>query len=202
MAESILDVPFKADLVHQVVRGHLARSRRKVARTKDRSEVAGSNSKPWPQKGVGRARHGSRQSPIWVGGGVTFGPRPAKKFTRRLPEKMRRRALLSVLSQKNRGEELAVVEDLQLQEVKTKALFRVLREFCEKVFNVSPADFSSTSIAVVVVDSDTSIFQAGRNIPNVRSIPVDSLNTIHVLKYKYFIITKGALKKLEDRYAR
>ncbi|MEX0916987.1 MAG: 50S ribosomal protein L4 [Candidatus Paceibacterota bacterium] len=120
LPENLFNLPWNADLVHQVVTAQQANQRTHVAHTKDRSEVSGGGRKPWRQKGTGRARHGSRRSPIWTGGGVTFGPRNTRVFEKGVNKKMQRKAFFTVLSQKAKDGEVLFVDDLGLANPKAK----------------------------------------------------------------------------------
>ena len=113
LPKEIFEVPLNSDLVYQVAVSQNSNRRQKTAKTKDRSEVRGGGKKPWRQKGTGRARHGSNRSPIWVGGGVTFGPNLEKNFKKIVPKKMRRKALFMVLSEKAKNNFIIVLEDLR-----------------------------------------------------------------------------------------
>src|SRR3989338_8555313 len=124
--ESIFGVRWNSDLVHQVVTSMLSSKRKGTAHAKTRGEVRGGGKKPWKQKGTGRARHGSSRSPIWVGGGVTHGPRNEKNYFRKVNKKMKTKALLTVLSRKFRDGEVAFVDEISLKEPKTKLAIRTL----------------------------------------------------------------------------
>jgi len=126
--EDIFSCPFNSNLVHQVAVSQMANRRQSIAHTKDRSEVRGGGKKPWRQKGTGRARHGSIRSPIWVGGGVAFGPRTEKVFQKRIPKNVKRKALLMVLAEKKRNNELVVVESMGLKDMKTKPALEFLKK--------------------------------------------------------------------------
>src|SRR3989338_2400984 len=119
---ALFEVPLNTALLHEAVVAQEANARVVVAHTKDRGEVRGGGKKPWKQKGTGRARHGSTRSPIWKGGGVTFGPTAVRNFAKKLNKKARRAALLSALSDAHRQERFLVVDSLVLPEVKTKIL--------------------------------------------------------------------------------
>src|SRR3989338_1624991 len=126
LPEGVFNVRWNADLVKQVADSLLSAKRKNIAHTKDRSEVRGGGKKPWQQKGTGRARHGSIRSPIWVGGGVTGGPRNEKNFDRKVSKKMRAKALYTILSQKLRDGEVLFVDKMALAEPKTKVAVQAL----------------------------------------------------------------------------
>ena len=119
LPKEIFDVPMNADLLHQVVVSQMANRRVAIAHTKDRSEVRGGGIKPWKQKGTGRARHGSRRSPIWIGGGVTHGPTNERNFKKILPKNIKRKALFVALSEKSRNNLITVIDSFDVKEIKT-----------------------------------------------------------------------------------
>ena len=132
LPSEIFDVPFNEDLVWQVIYCQMANKRKPIAHTKDRSEVRGGGRKPWSQKGLGRARVGSIRSPLWRGGGVTFGPRKERKFKKRIPKKMKRKALFCVLSEKLRRNLIVFLDKLVLEKIKTKEMVKILDNLKEK----------------------------------------------------------------------
>lgn len=200
VADGLLDVPFNADLVYQVVRSYQLRQRRPLAHTKDRGEVAGSGRKPWPQKGTGRARHGSIRSPLWVGGGVVFGPGQGRSFYKKIPKKMKRQALSQVLSLKRAQGELLVVDDFTLPAPKTKLFAEKFVGFLRQAVDQLPDDPSRISAALITPQAEQLLLRASRNLPNFKVMPLDHLNAYQALKYKYLVITKDALKKLARFY--
>jgi large subunit ribosomal protein L4 len=126
LPESIFGLPWNADLVHQTVVAMQANARTPVAHTKTRGEVRGGGKKPWKQKGTGRARHGSTRSPIWIGGGITHGPRNDKDYSQKVNKKMKVKALYTVLSEKVRKGEVLFVEDISTEEIKTKKAVEIM----------------------------------------------------------------------------
>ena len=128
LPKEVFNVKINTDLVHQVVVAQMANRRRVIAHTKDRSEVRGGGRKPWRQKGTGRARHGSIRSPLWRGGGVTFGPTKFRVFKKEIPKKIKRKALFMVLSVKAKNNLLILLEDIKLEKLKTKLIAELLKK--------------------------------------------------------------------------
>ena len=127
LPDSVFGVELVDDLVHQAVVAQMANSRQVLADTKDKGEVRGGGRKPWKQKGTGRARHGSSRSPLWKGGGVTFGPTTDRNFSKRINKKMKMKALFMVLSGKLKDEEIIVVDDLKINKTSTKAMKNIFK---------------------------------------------------------------------------
>jgi len=173
--------------VHDVVVAYRAAQRSGTACTKNVGEVSGSNKKPWRQKGTGRARAGSHQSPLWAGGGVVFGPRP-RDFAKKISKKTRSLALRKALSERLKAGDVVVVDDLKLSSPKTKAFAGV----------ISTLELKGTTL-VVSVGSDKNLTLASRNIPTVLLATSDSLNTYDVLRPDKLLFTKGAFEQVSDR---
>jgi large subunit ribosomal protein L4 len=173
--------------VHDVVVAHRAAKRSGTASTKNVGEVAGSNKKPWRQKGTGRARAGSFQSPLWVGGGVVFGPRP-RDFSKKVSKKTKQLALRKALSERIKAGDVVVVNDLKLESPKTKDFVGVIAKLDLK-----------GSMLVVSAGIDKNLTLASRNIPNVELTTSDSLNTYDILRPAKLLFTKGAFEKIEER---
>lgn len=188
LPESIFGVRWNADLVKQVADSLLSTKRKPVAHTKDRSEVRGGGKKPWRQKGTGRARHGSTRSPIWVGGGVTGGPRNEKNFERKVSKKMKAKALYTILSRKLKDSEVLFVDSLALPKFKTKEAVKVLNLLSSvKGFeNI----FSKKNNAAVIATSgkNREIERAFSNLGNVEILETRNLNPLSLLEYKYLVI--------------
>ena len=198
LPDEIFDVPMNADLLHQAVRVATSRRRRTLAHTKDRSEVRGGGRKPWRQKGTGRARHGSIRSPLWRGGGVTFGPRSDQHFARSLPQAMRRKALAVALSAKARDGEIAVLEKIELTEAKTKHMAEVVESISKGVFGVDAARRQPTML-VATTQRDEKLMRASRNLSSLRQRPAKDLNVIDVLSSRYLVFSKDAIPFFKDR---
>ncbi len=189
---AIFEVAVDAAVVHEAVIAQQANSREVIAHTKGRGEVAGSGIKPWKQKGTGRARHGSRRSPIWVGGGITFGPTNQRNFTVKMNKKARRKALSMVLSDKVTSNQFLAVETLGTTEGKTKNLVKFL--------NNLPA--SNVSTLVVLEPKNKLAVRAARNLQNVATIPADSLNVVDLLSHERVIASRDAIDVLTATYKR
>ena len=184
--DDVFGVPVKSALVHQVMVGQLANKRQGTAKTKTRSEVSGGGAKPRPQKHTGSSRQGTIRSPVWVGGGRAFGPSP-RSYRKRTPRKMRRLALLSVLSDKARHSDLLLLDSLELKEGKTKEIVSIL-----SALNVSNS-------ALIVTDGpNKKLVQSAGNVGGVRTLPVQVLNTLDLLNKKQLIITVDAVKRIEE----
>ncbi|MDD3170267.1 MAG: 50S ribosomal protein L4 [Candidatus Paceibacterota bacterium] len=185
--EDVFSCPFNSNLVHQVAVSQMANRRQSIAHTKDRSEVRGGGKKPWRQKGTGRARHGSIRSPIWVGGGVAFGPRTEKVFQKRIPKNVKRKALLMILAEKKRNNELVVVESMGLKDMKTKPALEFLKKH----------SLLKQSCLIVLKDMDKKAILAFRNIPKIKTIQFKDLNCLDVLLAKNIVLTEDCLEEIK-----
>ncbi len=182
----IFEAPLNQGALHQTVVSQSARRRLGTASSKGRSQIRGSGSKPWPQKGTGRARHGSVKSPIWVGGGVTFGPHP-RSFSTKVPKKMRRVALKSALSDKVREGKLIVVDDFAVDAPQTKIVAALLDKL--KI---------NGGALIVSEKPDYNLIKGARNLPRVKTILANQLNVLDILTYNYLVINKSALEQVEE----
>jgi large subunit ribosomal protein L4 len=187
----IFEVKANPALVHQVIEAQRANARLKLAHTKTRGEVRGGGKKPWRQKGTGRARHGSIRSPLWIGGGITFGPRTEREFGKKINKKMKRKALFMTLSDKVRENNFVVVDKLTLPKIKTKDFYNILQKLPIK---------GTTSTLVVLSKKDDIINRSARNIKKIKTILADSLNVYDVLKYNYLLIDKEGVQKITQIY--
>ncbi|HOK42158.1 MAG TPA: 50S ribosomal protein L4 [Thermoclostridium caenicola] len=189
LSDDIFGVEINTVAMHAAVVNILANARQGTQSTKTRAEVRGGGRKPWRQKGTGRARHGSIRSPQWVGGGIALGPKPRSyKYT--LPKKVRRLALKSALSSKVLENDIVVLDDLKLDEIKTKQMVKVLNNL--KV---------DSSALIVLPAVDEKVIKSSRNICGVKTALVNTINTYDILKYKKFIATREAIAKIEEVYA-
>jgi len=188
LPEGIFGVKLSRDLLHQAVVSQAANRRQGTAHTKDRGDVSGGGKKPWRQKGTGRARAGSSRSPLWKGGGVTFGPKNEKVYKKIIPKKMRRAVLFMVLSQKAKNNFLVLLDSLKIKEPKTKIVFDIFKNL---------PSFGK-SVLVALPDMDKNFIMASRNIDKVEIIQVKDLNALDVLNNKYLIMPKECLKVMEE----
>ena len=188
--EAIFGLPWNDDLVHQAVRVAFANQRPVLASTKDRSEVRGGGRKPWRQKGTGRARHGSIRSPLWKGGGVTFGPTSERNFKLKINKKMAQKALITALSGKAKDNEILILDDLKLPAPKTKEMAKVMLNFSQ-----------IKNALLVISEPNENVKRAGNNLPNLEIININNLNILDILKYQYVILTKSGVEYLNKKYA-
>lgn len=185
LPEAVFGLAWNGDLVHQVVTGMQSNARFGNAHTKDRSEVSGGGKKPWKQKGTGRARHGSSRSPIWRGGGITFGPRSDKDYTKAIPKKMRVKALFTALSQKLRDGEIIFVDSFNLSTPKTKQAEAMLVALAPKFEKLSKA---KNAALIASVEKTEAVKKSFANIKRVDVDEVRNLNPVEILGHTYLII--------------
>ena len=176
--------------VHDVVTAHQAARRSGTACTKNVGEVAGTNKKPWRQKGTGRARAGSFQSPLWVGGGVVFGPRP-RDFAKKVSKGTRQLALRKALSERLKAGDVVVVDELKLGSPKTKDFVSLM----------STLELTGTTL-VISTGPDKNLMLASRNIPDVAVTTSDALNTYDILRPDKLLFTRSAFEKVEQRLSK
>ena len=186
--DDLFGVEINEHLVHLAVVQHLANCRQGTQKAKTRSEVSGGGKKPWRQKGTGHARQGSTRSPQWTHGGVVFAPVP-RSYSFKLNKKEKRIALKSALTSRVQAEKFIVLDELKLDDIKTKKFVEVL-------------DALKVNKAMVILDSnDKNVVLSARNVPGVITAQVNTINTYHIMKYNTVIATKAAVTKLEEVYA-
>ncbi len=190
LPKRIFEVEANNDLIHQVVVSQMANRRKSIAHTKNRGEVRGGGKKPWRQKGLGRARHGSIRSPIWIGGGVTFGPRKDRIFKKRIPKKMKRSALFMVLSAKARNNLLIILDDLKISEPKTQSMVEVLNKVIPK----------KESSLIALHELNKNIILATKNIPYADTIQAKDLNCLDIMSFKYLVMPKTSIEVIEKTF--
>ena len=186
--DSIFAVEVNTHVMHQAVVQYLANKRQGTQSALTRAEVRGGGRKPWRQKGTGRARQGSTRSPQWTGGGVVFAPKP-RDYSFKLNKKVKRLALKSALTTKVNDGKFVVVDEINLPEMQTKEMVKVLNNL-----NVNKS-------LVVLEDTNEKAVVAARNIPTVKTASVSTINVYDILKYDSVVVTKAAVEKIEEVYA-
>ena len=186
--DAVFGVEVNEHLVHMAVVAQLANKRQGTQKAKTRSEVSGGGRKPWRQKGTGHARQGSTRAPQWTGGGVVFAPTPSD-YTIRLNKKEKRLALKSVLTNCVNENKFIVLDELKFDEIKTKKMQAVL-----DALNVSKA-------LVVLNENDTNVVKSASNIANIQTALTNTINVYDILKYNTVVVTKDAVKTIEEVYA-
>ncbi|HPN96434.1 MAG TPA: 50S ribosomal protein L4 [Candidatus Moranbacteria bacterium] len=189
LADSVFGLPANDDLVHQVMVAISGNKRQVLAHTKNRGERAGSGIKPWRQKGTGRARVGSVRTPVWRKGGVVFGPRNDRNFSRKINKKMNSLAIAVTLSGKLRDGELMIVDKLETKEKKTKKMAEILKNLKIK-----------GKILMAFSDSEKDLKMISRNIENVNNIMTSQLNVLDMLNNKNLLMSQESVKFLEEKY--
>ena len=185
LADDIFNVPIKPYLIYEVVKWQLACRRAGTASTKTRGEVRGGGRKPWRQKGTGRARQGSIRAPHWVGGGVVFGPKP-RSWAYSLPKKVRKQALKIALTSKLKSDRLRVVDDIKLDEIKTKKFVGIMKNL-----NLPKA-------LIITPERNRELELASRNVPEFQVMPREGLNVYDILRYDYLVLLQNAIPKIEE----
>jgi large subunit ribosomal protein L4 len=186
LADAVFNREPSEGSIYHAIRNELANRRVGTASTKTRAEVHGSNKKPWKQKGTGRARAGDRKSPVWVGGGKIFGPKP-RDYSYKLPRKVKRLAVTSILSLKNQGDALRVVEDFTVQSGKTKDLVAAVAKIA-----------SGERTVIVLGGEDALIRRAGRNLPWLSFLAWNRLAAHDLFYARRLLVLEGAVGKLND----
>ena len=186
--DDIFGIDVSEHAMHMAVVQYLANKRQGTQSAKTRAEVSGGGKKPWRQKGTGHARQGSTRSPQWTGGGVVFAPKP-RDYSFKLNKKFKRLALKSALTTKAAEEKIIVLDELTMPEVKTKEMAKVR------------ANINAGKALVVMDGSNTNVILSARNIPDVKTSAVNTINVYDILKYNTLVLTKEAVAKIEEVYA-
>ncbi len=185
LPEEIFNYPLKEHLIYEAVKNFRVNQKRGTASTKTRAKVAGSGRKLWRQKGTGRARIGSIRSPLWRGGGITFGPLP-RDFSYKMPKKAKRNALKSVLSDKMRHDRILVIDDITLESIKTRDTLSLLK------------NFQFDKLLIVDKKENSKLILSTRNIPYIKTIDYREINVYDSLKYNYIMFSVDAVKQLVE----
>ena len=189
LPKEIFGVKPNTALLHQVITGYLSNQLQSTAHTKTRGNVSGGGRKPWKQKGTGRARVGSNRSPIWIGGGITFGPSPEKNFKKILPKQLRMNALAQTLTDRHQNKTLFIVPSLRLEKPSTK-----------KVIELTKKHNHDGKILFVTAENNDNLVLSVRNVPGLNVVTAREINAINVLLHKNVIIEKSAVAELSKRF--
>ncbi len=189
LPDRIFKVKWNPELVKQVLHVQLSNRHHPWAHTKDRSEVRGGGKKPWAQKHTGRSRHGSSRSPLWIGGGTTFGPRNERDYSRKINKRMKQLALFSLLSQKIKEDNFRVLDSMALDKPKTKDMAVILKRF-----------FKTASVIVVPAKNNRNMKLAARNIPKVKVLSSNALDVSETLDHKHVLFEKEAVLEFVNQY--
>jgi large subunit ribosomal protein L4 len=184
--DAMFAIEVKTGILHEVVCMQRANHRQGSASTKTRGEVRGGGAKPWRQKGTGRARAGSRNSPLWRGGGTIFGPKP-RDYSYSMPKKVKRLALKMALSARHQEGNLVVIDAFELPAIKTKEFIQIMNNF----------DFDNCLI--ITDEKEDSLYLSARNAVGFKVMPVAGLNVYDILKYSKLMLAQSSLAKLEER---
>jgi large subunit ribosomal protein L4 len=188
LSDNIFGVEINETLVHKAVVTYLANNRQGTQSALTRSEVSGGGKKPWRQKGTGHARQGSIRAPQWTGGGVVFAPKP-RDYSKKMNKREKQIALFSALTSKVQDEKFIVVDSLDMEAPKTAAFAKVL------------GNLKADKALVVTSEKNDNLVLSARNIPDVKTVPTNAINVYDILKYDSLIITKDAVKAIEEVYA-
>ena len=189
LKEEVFGLTPNEAVVHSVLVNYLANQRQGTQSTKTRAEVSGGGRKPWRQKGTGRARQGSIRAPHWVGGGIALGPKP-RSYNYTVNKKEKRLAIKSLLSSKVLENALTVVDHLELKEIKTKEMAKILNNLKLEGKTV-----------ILLPEGNENVQKSARNIEGVKTLRVDTINVYDLLKHKNLVVTEDTVKKLEEVYA-
>ena len=193
LPDKIFGLKMNDDLVHQIVTSQMSNKRQVIAHAKGRGEVRGGGKKPWKQKGTGRARHASIRSPIWKGGGVTFGPTKERNFKKKINKKMARKALFMVLSSKAKDKQLFVLDNIILENPKTKEMAVIMK-------NLSSLMGNKPTVLLALPSMEDKIKRSSKNLPNFSAVEARNLNPLEILSYKYLVLAKDSVDALSKTF--
>ncbi len=186
--DTVFNAEIRDTLVQRVIVWQLAKRRSGTASTKTRGEISGGGKKPWRQKGTGRARAGTNRSPIWVGGGTIFGPKP-RSYAFSLPKKMRKAALRSVLTAKLKDDQLTVIDKIELDAPKTKVFVDIMKTM----------GFEAKKILFVTAEKDETLLRSSRNLYRVLVLPIEGLNVYDLLRFDRLVVLEAAVPRIHER---
>lgn len=194
LPKEIFEVALRPDALHQVVISQAAKRRQISAHTKDRREVSGGGKKPWRQKGTGRARAGSIRSPLWRGGGITFGPRKERVFLQKINKRLRRKALFMALSEKAKRNQIIVLDELNAGSAKAKNLAQTLRQL--------PFQKKAAKTMLVLPGMERNIIRSANNLPSVRTMQAKDLNALDILSTHSLVMPKETIEVIKTTFAK
>jgi len=204
LSDKVFGLKVNSALVHQAMVAQVSNQRQVLAHTKTKADVRGGGKKPWRQKGTGRARAGSTRSPIWIGGGVVFGPTKERNFKKDINKKMKQKALLMVLSDRVVSGNFVIADTVAMNEFKTRAFNELIKNFENKVFagkeEVKKPAKTKRSILIINDSKDPKTSISARNLEGIKMINIENINIVDLLKYKHLILTTGTVKALEEKY--
>jgi large subunit ribosomal protein L4 len=186
--DTVFNAEIRDTLVQRVIVWQLAKRRSGSASTKTRGEISGGGKKPWRQKGTGRARAGTNRSPIWVGGGTIFGPKP-RSYAFSLPKKMRKAALRSVLTAKLKDDQLTVIDKIELDAPKTKVFVDIMKTM----------GLEAKKILFVTAEKDETLLRSSRNLYQVLVLPIEGLNVYDLLRFDRLVVLEAAVPRIHER---
>ena len=192
LAPEVFEIEINPVVVQQVVEAQMANSRQVLSHTKGRSEIRGGGKKPWRQKGTGRARHGSIRSPLWVGGGVTFGPTKARNFSKSVNKKVKKKALAMVLTDKVKHENLILLDELTIAEPKTKLLVELLQKLPSK----------DKKTMIVLDKKNENIIKSAKNLQKILTENYQALNVVDLLKYEYLLLPVKVVNSIVKHFSK
>lgn len=202
LSDKVFALEANSDLIHQALVAQMSNERQVLAHTKTKSEVRGGGKKPWKQKGTGRARAGSSRSPIWVGGGVTFGPRKDRNFTKKINKKMKQRALMMVFSDRAKNDSLTVVDKLEMGEFKTSKMDSLLKGLEANFKKNEEGKVGRRNILIINSGKSKEVLNSARNLPGVEVINLENINIVDLLAKKNFVLSQEAVKKIDEIYSK
>lgn len=192
----VFGIEVKPEVIHQVVVAMRSNARHPWAHAKIRSEKRGGGRKPWRQKGTGRARAGTIRSPLWRGGGVTFGPRNVRNYFKKINKKLKQKAILMCFSDKAQKKNIYVLDKLEMKNIKTKVFNTILQKL------IKGKDKHNKKVLLALEKKDELVIKSARNISNIKTTPISNLNILDLLRADYLLTTKAGIKAIEKHFSK
>ena len=200
IAEDVFACDFNEALIHQVVTAYMAAGRAGTQAQKTRSEVRGGGIKPWRQKGTGRARHGSIRSPLWRGGGVTFGPTKERNFSKGINKKMKRKALFMALSSKVASDNFLVFDDIKLEQAKVKKAAEILNILLSKFKERKAGKKKNDTLLLSVAKKSANLVRATNNLSFVKLVNAKDLNVLDAMSVKFILMDQNSIAAIKETF--